>query len=454
MNLTQLHSVYFLGIGGIGMSALAKWFKHRGLSVGGYDRLSTPLTRSLEALDIEVHYKDQISQLSEKYKEDPQTLVVYTPAMPASSQLLRFFKVGGFQIKKRSEVLGMITRDHFSIAIAGTHGKTTTSSMVAHVMHSSTQGCSAFVGGIMTNYDSNLLIGAEEGVVVVEADEFDRSFLQLSPDFSVVTSLDPDHLDIYGDADEMTKSYLAFIHKTHLEGEILLHKDVSSKLGTDLLRKHRTYGLEGAQITAKNIRVEASKFVFDYVGAVEIKNLHLALPGFHNVENALAAITAALDRGVGPDFIKEAIESYRGVKRRFEFILDRSDLIYIDDYAHHPNEIAALLKSAKKLYPEKKITVVFQPHLFTRTRDFHQEFAEKLSLADEVIMLDIYPAREQPIPGVDAHLILDRITQVNKKMASLDDFPTILKASHVEVLLTVGAGSIDTLVPIIKSFYT
>lgn len=306
----------------------------------------------------------------------------------------------------------------------------------------------------MTNYDSNLLIGAEEGVVVVEADEFDRSFLQLSPDFSVVTSLDPDHLDIYGDADEMTKSYLAFIHKTHPEGEILLHKDVSSKLGANLLRKHRTYGLEGAQITAKNIRVEASKFVFDYVGAVEIKNLHLALPGFHNVENALAAITAALDRGVGPDFIKEAIESYRGVKRRFEFILDRSDLIYIDDYAHHPNEIAALLKSAKKLYPEKKITVVFQPHLFTRTRDFHQEFAEKLSLADEVIMLDIYPAREQPMPGVDAHLILDRITQVNKKMASLDDFPTILKVSHVEVLLTVGAGSIDTLVPIIKSFYT
>jgi len=454
MNLTQLHSVYFLGIGGIGMSALAKWFKHRGLAVGGFDRLSTPLTRSLEALDIEVHYEDQISQLSQKYKEDSQTLVVYTPAMPTSSQLLKFFKVGGFQIKKRSEVLGMITRDHFSIAIAGTHGKTTTSSMVAHVMHSSTQGCSAFVGGIMTNYDSNLLIGAEEGVVVVEADEFDRSFLQLSPDFSVVTSLDPDHLDIYGDADVMTKSYLAFIHKTHPEGQILLHKEVSSKLGTNLMREHRTYGLEGAQITAKNIRVEASKFVFDYVGAVEIKNLHLALPGFHNVENALAAITAALDRDVGPDFIKEAIESYRGVKRRFEFILDRSDLVYIDDYAHHPNEIAALLKSAKKLYPEKKITVVFQPHLFSRTRDFYQEFAEKLSLADEVIMLDIYPAREQPIPGVDAHLILDRITQVNKKMASLNDFPTILNASNVEVLLTLGAGSIDTLVPIIKSFYT
>ncbi|MAJ50783.1 MAG: UDP-N-acetylmuramate--L-alanine ligase [Flammeovirgaceae bacterium] len=454
MNLNQLHSVYLLGIGGIGMSALAKWFKHRGLSVAGYDRLSTPLTLSLQALSIEVHFEDNISQLSEKYIDDLQTLVIYTPAIPASSKLLKFFKAGGFQVKKRSQVLGMITRDHFSIAIAGTHGKTTTSSMVAHVMHNSTKDCSAFVGGVMTNYNTNLLMGAQDGVVVVEADEFDRSFLQLSPDFTVVTSLDPDHLDIYGNADEMTKSYLAFIDKTHPEGEILLHKDVSSKLDTNLLRKHRTYGLQGAEITAKNIRVQESKFVFDYAGAIEIKNLNLALPGFHNVENAVAAITAVLDRGVEPNLIKKAIESYRGVKRRFEFIVNRSDLVFIDDYAHHPNEIDALLRSVKKLYPDKKITVIFQPHLFSRTRDFHQEFAEKLSLADEIILLDIYPAREQPIPGIDANLILDNIVQKNKKIVSLDDFPMILKASKIEVLLTVGAGSIDTLVPIIKSFYT
>ena len=252
----------------------------------------------------------------------------------------------------------------------------------------------------------------------------------------------------------MTESYLTFIDKTHRRGDILLNKDVSSKLGKHLSRKYRTYGLKGAHITAKNIRVEASKFVFDYSGTIDIKNLHLAFPGFHNVENALAAITVVLDRGVSPDFVREAIESYRGVKRRFEFILDRSDLIYIDDYAHHPKEIEALLKSVKKLYPKKKITVIFQPHLFTRTRDFHQEFAEKLSLADEIILLDIYPAREEVIPGVDAHLILDKITCVNKKIASLDDFPMVLEAFQVEVLLTIGAGNIDTLVPIIKSFYS
>ena len=454
MNLTHLHSVYFLGIGGIGMSALAKWFKSRGLSVAGYDRSSTPLTHSLEALGIEVHYEDNISQLPNKYVEDSQTLVVYTPAIPSSSKLLKFFKVGQFQVKKRSEVLGMITQDHYSIAVAGTHGKTTTSSMVAHMMYSSTQACSAFVGGIMTNYDTNLLMGDQESVFVVEADEFDRSFLQLSPDFTIVTSVDPDHLDIYGNAEKMTENYLKFIDKTHHRGDILLHKDVSSKLGEHLSRKHRTYGLMGAQITAKNIRVEASKFIFDYSGAIDIKNLHLAFPGFHNVENALAAITVVLDRGVSPDLVREAIESYSGVKRRFEFILNRSDLIYIDDYAHHPKEIEALLESVKKLYAKKKITVIFQPHLFTRTRDFHQEFAEKLSLADEIILLDIYPAREEAIPGVDAHLILDNISHANKKIVGLDDFPMVLEASQVEVLLTVGAGNIDTLVPIIKSFYS
>ena len=405
-------------------------------------------------MGIEVQYEDNISQLSQKYIEYSQTLVVYTPAIPSSSELLKFFKVGKFQVKKRSEVLGMITQDHYSIAVAGTHGKTTTSSMVAHAMYSSTKVCSAFVGGIMTNYDSNLLMGDQDSVVVVEADEFDRSFLQLSPDFTIVTSLDPDHLDIYGNAAKMMESYLKFIEKTHRGGDILLHKDVSSRLGKHLSRKYRTYGLTGAHITAKNIRVEASKFIFDYSGAIDIKNLHLAFPGFHNVENALAAITVVLDRGVSPDLVREAIESYRGVKRRFEFILDRADLIYIDDYAHHPKEIEALLKSVKKLYPKKKITVIFQPHLFTRTRDFHQEFAENLSLADEIILLDIYPAREEVIPGVDANLILDNITKVDKKIAGLDDFPMVLEASQVEVLLTVGAGNIDTLVPIIKSFYS
>ena len=454
MNLSRLNSVYFLGIGGIGMSALAKWFKHQGLSVAGYDRSSTPLTHSLEVLGIDGHYEEKLSKHSEKYIEYSQTLVVYTPAIPSSSELLKFFKVGKFQVKKRSEVLGMITQDHYSIAVAGTHGKTTTSSMVAHLMYFSTKACSAFVGGIMNNYDSNLLMGDQDSVVVVEADEFDRSFLQLSPDFTVVTSLDPDHLDIYGNAEKMTESYLTFIYKTHRRGDILLHKDVSLKLGKHLLRKYRTYGLTGAHITAKNIRVEASKFIFDYSGAIDIKNLHLAFPGFHNVENALAAITIVLDRGVGPDLVREAIECYQGVKRRFEFILNRSDLIYIDDYAHHPKEIEALLKSVKKLYPKKKITVIFQPHLFSRTRDFHQEFAKKLSLADEIILLDIYPAREEVIPGVDAHLILENITNANKKIVGLDDFPMLLEALQVEVLLTVGAGNIDSIVPIIKSFYS
>ncbi|NQW28152.1 MAG: UDP-N-acetylmuramate--L-alanine ligase [Flammeovirgaceae bacterium] len=454
MNLNQINSVYFIGIGGIGMSALAKWFQQRNLPVAGYDKVQTPLTLSLEQSGISIHYTDSVDQISDVFKDPLGTLLIYTPAIPKTHQELLYFQQGGFQIKKRSEVLGLITRDHFSIAVAGTHGKTTTSSMIAHILNQGPLGCSAFVGGIMTNYNSNLIIGGDQAPVVVEADEFDRSFLRLSPDFSIVTSLDPDHLDIYGDPEEMRRSYLDFIQLTDKEGTILLHEAVATQLRGVLDRKYKTYGLVDAQIMAKNIRVDGTKFIFDYVGDLEIKNIALALPGFHNVLNATAAITAGLDQGLSPQLIQTAIESYSGVKRRFEYIVNSEDLVYIDDYAHHPSEIEALIRSVKKLYPEKKITAIFQPHLFTRTRDFQKGFSESLSQADEVILLDIYPARELPIIGITSEVILDDISHESKCIAHLGDFPSFLNQYDLEVLLTIGAGDIDTLIPIIKSHYT
>lgn len=450
MKIEDIHSVFFVGIGGIGMSALARWFTQRGCSVGGYDRVATPLTKQLEKEGINIHYVDDLSLVPVAFKNKSNTLIIYTPAIPKEHSELLFFKSGGYAVKKRSEVLGMITKDHYTIAVAGTHGKTTTSSMIAHLLHGSKKGCSAFVGGIMTNYDSNLIIGDADAPVVVEADEFDRSFLQLHPDFSIVTSLDPDHLDIYENEGSMQQSYLDFMQLTDHNGKIILHESVAVQVSQRLGRAFSTYGLTTAQIRASNIRVEDSCFVFDYIGKSVIADIKLALPGFHNVSNAVAAITAALNQKMPDALVKERIESYRGVKRRFEYIFKSEALTYIDDYAHHPAEIAALLGSVRKLFPNKKITAIFQPHLYSRTRDFQVGFAESLQMADEVLLMEIYPARELPINGVSAAIIYDKIQGIAKQMVRPDDFPEILDSVRPEVLLTIGAGDIDKLVPLIK----
>ncbi len=454
MKISDVNSVYFVGIGGIGMSALARWFFIRGTRVAGYDRVKTPLTTRLEAEGISIHYEDDIDLVPGDFQDRSSTLIIYTPAIPDDHKELMFFRSKDFDIKKRSEVLGLITADHFTIAVAGTHGKTTTSSMIAHLLNESKQGCSAFVGGIMTNYDSNLIIGNEDAPVVVEADEFDRSFLKLHPDFSVVTSLDPDHLDIYGESGHMEESYLEFMKLTDENGKILLHETVADKVSGRLARAFSTYGLKTSNISGLNLRVEDTSFVFDYRGEKVIEALKLNLPGFHNVNNAVAAITVALHQGMNESSIRTRMESYAGVKRRFEYIIKRDDLVYIDDYAHHPAEIEALLGSVKRLYPKKRITAIFQPHLFTRTRDFQDGFAESLSAADEVILLDIYPARELPIEGITSQVIFEKIKHGNKHRLSKANFPLILEELKPEVLLTVGAGDIDTLVPKIRKFYS
>jgi UDP-N-acetylmuramate--alanine ligase len=435
------------------MSALARWFHTRGCKVAGYDRVRTALCQRLEAEGMSIHYQDGVENIEEIYRERESTLIVYTPAIPASHQELSYFFGNDFTVMKRSEVLGVITRDHFTIAVAGTHGKTTTSSMVAHILNGSQKGCSAFVGGIMTNYDSNLIIGGKDAPVVVEADEFDRSFMRLHPDFTVVTSIDPDHLDIYGDTETIQKSYVDFMQLTDKDGNILLHEVVAKQVGEKLARAFRSYGLESAEIVAENIRVEEGSFVFDYVGELEIRNIKIQLPGFHNINNAVAAITAAIHQGMTSEEIRKQVESYRGVKRRFEYLIRSEQLTYIDDYAHHPSEIEALITSVRKLYPTRKITVLFQPHLYSRTRDFQDGFARTLDMADEVFLLDIYPARELPIEGVTSSIISKKMKLSRKWRCSKEDFPEILDKTSAEVILTVGAGDIDTLVEPIKEYY-
>lgn len=436
------------------MSALARWFFQRGYKVAGYDRVKTSLTTRLEAEGIHVHYEDNLDLVENNFKKKAKTLVIYTPAIPSDHRELQFFFSKKFEIKKRSEVLGLITQQHFTIAVAGTHGKTTTSSMIAHLLNGSEQGCSAFVGGIMTNYDSNLIIGSEQAPVVVEADEFDRSFMRLHPDFTIVTSIDPDHLDIYGDETTIQESYMDFMKLTDRKGNILLHEVVAEHVGEKLSRAFHSYGLQTAQIRAVNIRIEKGSFFFDYQGEVEIKDIKIQLPGLHNITNAVAAITAALHQGMDIETVRTRMQSYKGVKRRFEYIIRNEDIVYIDDYAHHPSEIEALLHAVRKLYPDSRITTIFQPHLYSRTRDFQDGFANSLDISDEVLLLDIYPAREKPIEGVTSAIIFDKLQKAVKYRYSKEDFPAILNQIKPEVLLTVGAGDIDTLVPEIKAFYT
>lgn len=444
MELNNIKRVYLIGIGGIGMSALARYFHKRGCSVEGYDRTQTPLTDSLREESIEVTYVDSVDEISPAFRtDDPSALIIYTPAIPGSSAILNYFRSKGAILKKRSEVLGIISRGMYTVAVAGTHGKTTTSTLIAHILTHSNFGCTAFLGGISSNYDTNVLFGTNN-VVVVEADEYDRSFLTLHPDVAVVTSMDADHLDIYGSADKVNESFRMFAGQIKENGKLICKNGLALDGGI-------SYSASGDAVArAVNVRIENGCFVFDFINdELEIKDIQMPLPGLHNVENAVGAIQAALLLSISPQKIKAAIAAFKGVKRRFEYIV-RGTSIYIDDYAHHPEELRACLSAARQLYPDKKLTVIFQPHLYSRTRDFAEGFAEVLSIADELILLDIYPARELPIPGVSSAIIFDRVSSSFKKQCSKEEALVLVESKRPELLLTAGAGDIDTMVEPLK----
>ena len=449
MNLKTIQNVYLVGIGGIGMSALARYFVSQGKSVAGYDHSETELTKELIAEGMDIHFEDNSKLIPSFFFNTEQTLVIYTPAIPSGHEELNYFRENGFKVKKRSEVLGLLTENYFTIAVAGTHGKTTTSSIAAHILNNSEEGCTAFLGGIAVNYHSNLLLSTSSDKMVVEADEYDRSFLTLNPDVAIVTSTDPDHLDIYGTKENMEKNYHEFVSKIKETGTLIYKAGLSF---SETAKKSFTYSLKGkSDFGIENLKVENGEYTFDIISPIEkIENVKFGFPGMHNVENALAAAAAAQVSGIDTEVIKKGLATYKGVKRRFEYVIKSANLVYIDDYAHHPRELSACISSVKALYPDKKITGIFQPHLFSRTRDFADGFAKSLDLLDEVILLEIYPARELPIDGVDSKMLLDKITSKNKCLLSKEDTLKEIGERKIEVLLTLGAGDIDKLVEPIK----
>ena len=453
MELSQGYQhVFFIGIGGIGMSAIARWFHINGYHTGGYDKTPTALTATLEEEGLGIIFEDSVNALPAGFTDPENTLVVFTPAIPKDNELLHYFRSNGFPVKKRSEILGLLASRMKTIAIAGTHGKTTTSSMTAHIIRSSGANCAAFLGGITVNYNSNFLLNEPEEdmsrvICVVEADEFDRSFLTLFPHVAVVTSTDADHLDIYGNHGELLSSFQGFADQIDRGGVLFLKQDLSLRGPEHTF----SYGLGTGAYSAENIRIENARFVFDlHTPDIRIEDIHLRTPGFHNVENAVAASAAALSVGVTPEQVREGLNTFKGVKRRFEYIVE-GERIYIDDYAHHPSEITAFLTSVRALYPNRHLTAVFQPHLFSRTRDFAAEFARSLALADTIYLLDIYPARELPIEGVDSAMLLAKIPATDKHLVAREDLLGRIAASPPELLVTIGAGDIDKLVSPIKS---
>ena len=446
MELRNIQRVYLIGIGGIGMSGLARYFNHLGCIVCGYDKTPTDLTDDLRNEGIQVVFEDKDGGIPRSFRDpDDNTLVIYTPAIPKDSEILNYFQSQGFVLWKRSQVLGLISKGKFTIAVAGTHGKTTTSCMVAHILKDSGKDCSAFLGGIASNYQTNVLFGNND-IVVVEADEYDRSFLTLYPNIAIVTSMDADHLDIYGDHSQLTESFKLFASQIKIGGTLIHRKGLPLTDGF-------TYSInEDADAMATNIRIENGDFYFDFKrGSISIPGIKLGIAGLHNIENAVAAIEVALRLHIEWDAIKNALGSFKGVKRRFEYIVKTPAHIYIDDYAHHPEELRAAISSVKRLYPKKKLTTIFQPHLFTRTRDFVDGFAEVLDMTDELILLDIYPARELPIEGVTSEMIMERMQLPNKQILSKQDAIDKIRSEKPELLLTVGAGDIDQLVQPLKS---
>lgn len=459
MKIEQYDNVYFLGIGGIGMSALARWFMKKGLRVSGYDRTSTKLTEELQAEGMNVHFDDSVESIPAEVRgAKEKTLIVFTPAIPKDHKEHAWLKQNGYTILKRSEVLGLLTKGYKTIGVAGTHGKTTTSSMVAHLLYVAGKDMVGFLGGITTNYSSNLLMKGDVSgstLVVVEADEFDRSFLTLFPEIAIVTSADADHLDIYGDHQAVITSFKDYIRQINKGGHLIIHESIAELLADDIghVNKH-TYSMSRGQFFAGNITASSGFFEFDLHGFGKVERIKLGVPGFHNIENAIAASAAASLCGVNLSTIKKGLESFSGVKRRFEFVMKGNHVIYVDDYAHHPAELEAFLKSMKSMYPRRKLTVVFQPHLFSRTRDFAEGFSKSLSLADELYLMDIYPARELPIPGVDSDMVFKDVTSPVKWRCNKNDLMEKLSSAEIDVIVTVGAGDIDTFVQPIKKMLT
>lgn len=443
MDMNSIKSVYFIGIGGIGMSALARYFKFMGKEVAGYDKVSTQLTQELEAAGIEIHYEDNMDLIRANYKEVASTLVVVTPAVPQDHAEWNYFKSHQFEIKKRSEVLGIITKDTYCFAVAGTHGKTTTTSILGHLLFQAGLDVTAFVGGVVENYQTNL-IGSGKTVTVVEADEFDRSFLRLFPNVACITSTEADHLDIFGTAAEMLVAFEDFANRLPDANKLF----VTEAVGLNGIRVG--FGSD-CRYQAKNIKVVNGWYVFDIETPNEtIHDVSFGLPGRHNLSNALMAFAMASDYGVDTQKLVEGLKSFRGVRRRFSYKIRREDLIYIDDYAHHPTEIKAASQAVHEMHGDKKIVAVFQPHLYSRTRDFMDEFAAALSTFDNVILLDIYPARELPIEGITSAKLLEQLTSKEKQLVDKEELIKHLKASDAEIILTIGAGDIGEMVQDIK----
>jgi UDP-N-acetylmuramate--alanine ligase len=451
--LNKYKTVYFLGIGGIGMSALARYFNSQGLKVLGYDKTQTDLTKLLESEGCIVHYDDLGEELVDEITDFESTLFIYTPAIPAKLEEFKFLKEKGVELFKRSEILGMLTRTSKGLCVAGTHGKTTTSSMLAHILDQSSWGCNAFLGGIATNFNSNLVLSADSNWTVIEADEFDRSFLQLSPFASIVTAADPDHLDIYGNADQFLDGFRQYAMKTDIGG-VLVEKE---GLGLNALSKKVTYSINSTTSTyGMNNLVWENNFLYGDVrfGTQIWYKVKLGIPGLHNAENALGCIALLNELGMSEQEIRNGLESFLGVKRRFEFHLRTDDLIYIDDYAHHPMEIKSLVESVRMLYPDKKITGIFQPHLFSRTKDFADGFVEELNKLDELVLMPIYPAREEPIHGISSDWLLSKLSLKHKSIKLPSEVLQHFSNFSEGVVLTIGAGDIDRIVKPLKEILT
>ena len=448
---SNISSVYLIGIGGIGMSALAKYYRQNGLVVAGYDLTPSPVTDMLAEVGIEVHFNDDVNSIPSEFRYGTEgKLVIYTPAVPADHAQLNFLREQGHTVIKRSEALGKISENHRTIAVAGTHGKTTTSSILAHILKQTELDCTAFLGGMSTNYNSNFLSSTSSPFMVVEADEYDRSFLKLSPEMAIVTSMDPDHLDIYGDAAGLNRSFQEFASKLGTNGTLIFKKGLPLENGP---YKKLSYSIsEVADYQVQNYSITDGRFSFDLnCPSGTMTNIDFGMPGIHNMENAVAAIAASQQLGVSESELRNALTSYQGVKRRFELILNENGVTFIDDYAHHPTELDACISSVKEMYPDRKVTGVFQPHLFTRTRDNLHEFARSLSELDQLYLLDIYPARELPLEGVNSQVLLDQVQLESKALISKNDVPEKLALNRPEVILTLGAGDIDRLVQPIKN---
>lgn len=449
MEIKDIKAVYFVGAGGIGMSAIARYFIHRGIVVAGYDKTPSNLTKQLEKEGMLIHYTEDVTEIPHACKDPKTCLVIYTPAIPAEHKELIFFREGGFEIQKRAQVLGTLTRTHKGLCVAGTHGKTTTSTMCAHIMHQSSVDCNAFLGGISKNYGTNYILSDSSDYVVIEADEFDRSFHWLRPWMSVITATDPDHLDIYGTKEAYLESFRHYTELIQPGGALIIHTGLEMKPNVQEGVKVYEYSIDKGDFHAENIKIDNGNITFDFISPIEcVKNVELGNPVPINIINGVAAMAMAQLNGCSAEELRYGMATYRGVDRRFDFAIKNDRHVLISDYAHHPKEIFQSAKSIKQLYSNRKITAIFQPHLYTRTRDFYKDFADALSQLDEVILCDIYPAREQPIPGVTSKLIYDNLAEgVEKSMVKTDEVLNLVKSRDFDVLVILGAGDLDNQVP-------